>query len=374
MGWNEMPEGKDPWKEPPKEPEFDLWWKKLRARWPRRPRGPDPWRGLRRNHRITLFIPFVVLALFWLGTGFVTVPAGRVGYVFVLGHAEGTLTAGTHWLPPWPFTRVLEAAPPLRGKRFLRLHAFTADGRLVVVRLRYRIREPHPERRALAYAGFERLLRARLRHLVAVLVMQSLRSEHVTPAKSRFLRARLLRLWSRTEPANAPSSPGPARPTTNRVPSWGRLEILSLSFAPPRALRKETLAFRRLARRQATALAAEREHARARLALARIEAGALLERAKRADAEILRRARNRIAVFRALLPVYRHDPVLVRRLLDLDLLRRALGRKPTTVTLGKRTKVVIGPVTPGSGTTAAPVHRRPSGSGRPSTSSSHGPS
>jgi hypothetical protein len=371
-----MPDGKDPWKEPPQEPEFDLWLKKLRARWARRrPSGRDPWRGLRRNHRITLFIPLAVLVLFWLGTGFVTVPAGQVGYAFVLGRPDGTLGAGTHWLPPWPFHRVLNAAAPPRGVRLLRMHALTKDDRLVVVRLRYRLSERHPRRLALSYAGVERLRRARLCNLVARLVAAEPRAALRGAKSITLVRRRLLRLWARE--ARKVASPRPVSSTRGsddaftkgRSGLWGRLEILGLAFVSPRPLRKETQAFVRLAQREASRLEDERTLGRARLDLTRLEARALLASARRADATILARAQNRIAIFRTLLPVYRRDPALARRLLGLELLRRESVRRRITVEFGKKIRVLFVPALPTAGAKASPERR---GLRTPNPSSSSG--
>ncbi len=342
-----MPEDKDPWKDPPQEPELDLWLKKIRARWGRRrPPGRDPWRGLRRNHRLTLLIPFVVLLVFWLSTGLVSIPTGRVGYAFVLGHAEGTLGSGMHWLPPWPFTRVLRAAAPSRGARLLRMHVLTDDGRLLVARLRYRIRVIHPRRAALTSAGLSRLRRARLRHILArVLLSPALKN----PTKSggiETIRRALIRLWSRPIPSPRGVKTPPGRDALSAAAPWGRLDVLGLVLVPPRPLRKEAAAFVDLAQRQDALLLAARRKAKTRLALVRLEAETLRARERRRDKQILARAQNRIAVFRSLLPVYRRDPVLARRLLALELLRRGIRAQRVTLSFGRKLRIVLGPIAP----------------------------
>ncbi len=354
-----MPEDKDPWKDPPQEPELDLWLKKIRARWGRRrPPGRDPWRGLRRNHRLTLLIPFVVLLVFWLSTGLVSIPTGRVGYAFVLGHAEGTLGSGMHWLPPWPFTRVLRAAAPSRGARLLRMHVLTDDGRLLVARLRYRIRVIHPRRAALTSAGLSRLRRARLRHILArVLLSPALKN----PTKSggiETIRRALIRLWSRPIPSPRGVKTPPGRDALSAAAPWGRLDVLGLVLVPPRPLRKEAAAFVDLAQRQDALLLAARRKAKTRLALVRLEAETLRARERRRDKQILARAQNRIAVFRSLLPVYRRDPVLARRLLALELLRRGIRAQRVTLSFGRKLRIVLGPIVPTPPRTHAPASAR----------------
>lgn len=347
MGWSEMPGDKDPWKSPPRDPEFDLWLKRLRDRWkrPRPPTGRDPWRGLRRNQRLTLLLPLVVFLGFWFSSGLVSVPAGRVGYVFLAGYPAGSIGPGLHWLAPWPFTRVLLASSPTATRQYLRVHATTADGRRVVVELRYRLRDLYPQRTALSRTHPADEARARLRHLLLVFLARFPRRSLTNPATTASLEKALETQWRSVEGKRSTPAPSPqgARIERTKITSTAvSLEVLGLQVDSPRATRKLHDTLSALARHQQTLLAEARDRGRQRLKLARLEATAILARARRSGRNLLARARERIALFQTYLPVYRRDPLLARRLIALAFLRRLMDKVSSVVLVGHGVEPILG--------------------------------
>lgn len=247
------------------------------------------------------------LALAWMAFGVSSVADGEQGVVIVLGHVVAKVNPGLHWHPPYPLGRIVAVDTTTERRSQFEGRLFTRDGQLVDVALTMAYRIEEPGTFLFASAAPEVLLDKAIQSTAMdAVAARSLDDLHEVPQIE--LRQQLTdRLRQDTDLQQT---------------GLGVLRVVDMRLGVPKEVMPaydKAVAAQVAVQRQVDE--ARTSYASQVMSQAQGKANELLQEASRHHARQLATARQRLALFEALLPAYDKAPEALLRWLGAQGMR-----------------------------------------------------